>query len=65
MTRPVDPMKLRVGSKVKLRGSKGIEPRKPWPRGWREVVELDLPDAFKVASDERWLPTELIEETAL
>ena len=63
---------LRVGSKVKLRGTKPADPRKPWPRGWKEVAELSLPlgdwviseggSYFRIVDDERWLPVSLIEE---
>lgn len=56
---------LRIGSKVKLRGTKPADPRKPWPRGWKEVAELDVglpPMSIRIASDPRWLPVELIEE---
>lgn len=58
---------LRIGSRVKLRGSKSTDPRKPWPRGWKEVVETDIANSpsfsfIRVVGEERWLPVELIEE---
>ncbi len=62
---------LRPGVRVKLRGDKSADKRKPWPRGWRTVAEIDNevsfslglpPTHIRVESDERWLPVELIEE---
>jgi len=60
---------LRPGVRVKLRGDKSADKRKPWPRGWKTVAEthgerlVDLkPTHIRVESDERWLPVELIEE---
>jgi hypothetical protein len=73
----VDLTLLRPGVKVRLRGDTKPQPRKPYPRGWREVAEVDSTSvrraganspittthhAFRVVSDERWLPVELIEE---
>lgn len=70
----VDLTLLRPGVKVRLRGDAKPQPRKPYPRGWREVAEvgasevygidnvLGPPKTFRVVSDVRWLPVELIEE---
>ena len=58
----VDLTLLRPGVKVRLRGDAKPQPRKPYPRGWQEVVGLVGLTTFKVSSDRRWLPVELIEE---
>lgn len=69
---------LRPGVRVKLRGDKSADKRKPWPRGWRTVeetlprysmipednVQVQPVTHIRVESDERWLPIELIEEIA-
>jgi hypothetical protein len=68
----VDLTLLRPGVKVRLRGDTKPQPRKPYPRGWREVQETNgkpsmqrLPTVIRVVSDDRWLPVELIEEIRL
>jgi hypothetical protein len=65
----IDLALLKPGVRVKLRGTKSGDPRKPWPRGWKTVEETDanlsmwgLIGAIRVESDERWLPVDLIEE---
>ena len=67
MSTPVDLSTLRVGSKVKLRGDVKPQPRKPYPRGWQEVVDVDLSNSasftfIRVIGDHRWIPVDLIEE---
>jgi hypothetical protein len=65
----VDLTLLRPGVKVRLRGDAKPQPRKPYPRGWREIADTNgkpsmqrLATVFKVVSDDRWMPVELIEE---
>lgn len=69
----VDLNKLRVGCKVNLKAppkGSGYDPaNKPYPVGWREVVEHNgkpslvfAPTIFKVVGESRWLPVILIEE---
>lgn len=76
MPTSVDLTLLRPGVRVKLRGAKSADPRKPWPRGWKTVEETDgslgdeafvpeLPYFIRIESDERWIPVELIEEIVL
>lgn len=69
MPTSVDLTLLRPGVRVKLRGSKSADPRKPWPRGWKTVAAIDLgwmelgfQGRIRIESDERWIPVELIEE---
>lgn len=68
MPTSVDLTLLRPGVRVKLRGSKSADPRKPWPRGWKTVAETNADLAtwavgqIRIESDERWIPVELIEE---
>jgi hypothetical protein len=75
MRPPVDLTKLHPGVKVRLRGDAKPQPRKPYPRGWQEVAEINWTAAeaarlvvsqhFRVTSDHRWLPVELIEEIVI
>ena len=58
---------LKPGSRVKLRGDTKPQPRKPYPRGWKTVAEVEatrltLAKHFRVDEEERWLPVSLIEE---
>lgn len=63
---------LKPGSRVKLRGDAKPQPRKPYPRGWKTVAEVEIPGVYafapgdptyiRVEEDERWLPVSLIEE---
>lgn len=65
---------LRPGSRVKLRGDAKPQPRKPYPRGWKTVAEMNAPafepgsyrnypaTMFRVEEEQRWLPVSLIEE---
>lgn len=66
---PLNLTLLRAGAKVRLRGDAKPQPAKPYPRGWCEVAETNakpsmgrVATVFRVTSDERWLPVDLIEE---
>ena len=63
----IDLTKLRPGVKVRLGGEKE-GPRKPYPVGWVEVVQVPAPmleqSHVRVVGDDRWVPVSLIEEIA-